>query len=94
MTREKGKLVLYKTQIGMETNIAESDAIPLINLECPKLFVRTSTNNKNAICDQGWYPANWKLLQDPESLKTKTWSTTGSNNPASPRNPPDENAGR
>jgi hypothetical protein len=61
MRREKGKLVLYKTQIGIETNIAKSDAIPLINLVWPTLFARTSTN-KNAIHDRGWYPANWKLL--------------------------------
>jgi hypothetical protein len=61
MTREKGKLVLHKTRIGMDTNIAKSDAIPLINLVWPKSFARTSTN-KNAICDRGWYPANWKLL--------------------------------
>ena len=31
MTREKGKLILYKTRIVMETMISKSDAIPLIN---------------------------------------------------------------
>jgi hypothetical protein len=61
MTQEKGKLVLYKTRIGMETNIAKCDAIPLINLVWPKPFARKSTN-KNAICDRGWYPENRKLL--------------------------------
>jgi hypothetical protein len=52
----------------METNIGKSDAIPLINLEWSKLFVTTFTN-KNAIHEQGWYPANWKLLQsqDPKN---------------------------
>jgi hypothetical protein len=52
MTREKGKLVLYKIGIGMDTSIAKSDAIPLINLVWQKSFTRKSTN-KNAICDQG-----------------------------------------
>ena len=93
MAREKGKLVLYKTRIEMETTIYKSDAIPLINLAWPKSFSRTSTN-QNAIRDQGWYPANQKLLQDPEILKTKTSSTSGSDNSTNPRNPPDESTGR
>jgi hypothetical protein len=68
MKRVKGKLVLYKTRIGMETKIAKSDPIPLFNLVWPKLFAMKSTN-KNAIHDQGWCPANRKFLlhrQQPE----------------------------
>jgi hypothetical protein len=88
MTREKGKLVLYKTQIGMDANIADSDAIPLINLVWPKSFARTSTN-KNTI-----RIVPCKLLQDPKILETKTLSTTGSNNPPNPAMSPPDGTGR
>ncbi len=81
MTREKGKLILHKTRIGMETVIAKSDAIPLINLVWPKSFARKTTNQK-AIRDRGWYPANRKLLHDPEILKTKTIGSTADIPPA------------
>jgi hypothetical protein len=92
MTRENGKLILYKTRIGIEMMISKSDAIPLINCVWPKWFARKATN-KNAIRARGWYPANRKLLQDPEILKTKTLSTTESDNATNATNPPDETAG-
>jgi hypothetical protein len=93
MAREKGKRALYKIWIGMDTSIAKSDAIPLINLVWQKSFARKSTN-KNAIRDRGWYPANRKLLQDPKILKTKTLSTTRTDIPPNPMNLPDGSDGR
>jgi hypothetical protein len=77
----------------MDTSIAKSDAIPLINLVWQKSFARKSTN-KNAIRDQGWYPVNRKLLQDPKILKTKMSSTTGTDIPPNPMNPPDRSGRR
>ena len=76
MTREKGKLILFKTRIGSETVIEKSDAIPLVNRVWPKSFGRTETN-KTAIRDRGWYPANRMLLHDPEILKTKAAVSNG-----------------
>jgi hypothetical protein len=49
MAREKWALVLYKTQIGLKSVIAKSDAIPLINLIWPKLFERKSTQSENIL---------------------------------------------
>jgi hypothetical protein len=76
ITCEKGKLTLFKTRIGSETVIEKSDAIPLVNRVWPKSFGRMETN-KTAICDQGWYPANWMLLHDLEILKTKSALSNG-----------------
>jgi hypothetical protein len=73
MTREKFKLILFKTRIGTETVIEKSDAIPFVNRVWPKAFGRTETN-KRAIRDQGWYSANRMLLHNPEILKTKSWN--------------------
>ena len=73
MTREKGKLVLFKTRIGMTTLIEKSDIIPLVNCVWPLSFARIITN-KTAIRDRGWFPANRMLLLDPEILKTKASS--------------------
>jgi hypothetical protein len=69
-TREKAELVLYKTRIGMDGTIEKHDAIPILNIVWPKSFGRPETNKK-AISDRGWYPANRRLLTDPEILKTK-----------------------
>jgi hypothetical protein len=38
MTREKGKLVLCKTRVGMSTLIEKIDIIPLTNLVWPLSF--------------------------------------------------------
>jgi hypothetical protein len=70
MTREKGKLVLYKTRVGMSTVIEKSDIVPLTNLVWPLSFGRVLTN-RTAIRDRGWVPANRILLLDPEILKTR-----------------------
>jgi hypothetical protein len=64
MTREKCKLILFKTRIGSETVIKKSDVVPLVNQVWPKSFRRIETN-KSAIREQGWYPANRMLLHDP-----------------------------
>jgi hypothetical protein len=79
MTREKGRLVLFKTRIGTETVIDKSDAIPLVNAVWPKSFGRKETN-KTAIRDGGWYPANRMLLHDVDILKTKAASSTATRN--------------
>jgi hypothetical protein len=74
MTREKGKLILFKTRIGCPTVIEKSDAIPLVNITWTLSFARVDTNKK-AIVNRGWYPANRMLLLDAEILKTKAVST-------------------
>jgi hypothetical protein len=77
MTREKGRLVLFKTRIGTETVIDKSDPIPLVDRVWPKSFGRKETN-KTAIRDRGWYPASQMLLHDVDILKTKAASSTAS----------------
>jgi hypothetical protein len=47
-----------------------TDIIPIINHAFPDSFGQVD-KAKKAICDRGWGPLNYKLLQHPEVLKTK-----------------------
>ena len=70
-SREKAKLVLYKIRMGLSAEINKSDALPIVNLIWPRCFGRVRTNKK-AIRDCEWFPANYRLLTDPEVLRTKS----------------------
>ena len=73
--REKSKLVLYRTRMGLYGDLEKSDILPLINIIWSKSFGRIRTNRK-AISDRGWNPLNRRLLYDPEILKTRIIATT------------------
>ena len=69
--REKSKLVLFRTRMGLSSDIDKSDILPLINRIWPRSFARKCTNQQ-AISDRGWNPLNCRLLTDPEIIKTRS----------------------
>ena len=73
--REKAKLVLFKTRMGLCNSLERSDIIPLINIIWERSFGNIQ-GNKKAIADRGWYPANKRLLTNPDILATRQTSTT------------------
>ena len=73
--REKSKLVLYRTRMGLNGELEKSDILPLINIIWPKSFGRIRKNRKT-ISDCGWNPLNQRLPDNPEILKTRSVTTT------------------
>ena len=85
--REKSKLVLFKTRMGINSDLEKSDMLPLINRIWPLSFGSVDTN-KQAIRDRGWNPLNRCLLTDPEIIKTRTVGRfISSPSPESPSQP-------
>ena len=76
--REKAKLVLFRTRMGLDPELQKSDILPLYNRVWPKSFGQKKGNQK-AIRDRGWCPLNRRLLTDPEVVKTKPLPTNNSN---------------
>ena len=67
---EKDRLVVFKTAMGMNAQVATHDIMPLVNLCWEKSFACKDTNLE-AIRERGWNPLNKALLTKPEILATK-----------------------
>ena len=61
--------------MDLSAELNKSDALPIVNLIWPRCFGKVHTNKK-AIRDRGWCPANYRLLTDPEVLRTKSEVTS------------------
>jgi hypothetical protein len=83
--KEKRKYLREKRLAGMN-NFSPTDIIPLVNTAWDKSFARVPTARK-AIQKRGWYPLNYRLLDDPNLIQLPSGATdTNIEDPATETN--------
>ena len=69
-TKGKEELLALKRLLRFKKNFSITDVIPLIGFAWDRSFAVVETN-KDAICERGWFPLNFALLNNPEVMATE-----------------------
>ena len=81
LIKYKKELFFEKDQLEMDLKLETYNIIPLLN-HCSEQSFAKVEGNKKAISERGWNPLDYRLLVDPDILRTKGPTINLTNNEA------------